>query len=223
MDKLQFQEKLAGVLRLGESKGNIIDKEEVEAYFAEEALSGEQMELVFDYLLSQKVIVKGYVKSGGSVTPAERAAEAEVRFSREEEQYLSAYEQDLSMMPENDPLARLLTQIVEMAKEMYHPAVFLGDLIQEGSMGLMLARSEGAGEEGMLAMARESMQTLLESQSERKLQDQKMADKVNNLDEQIKKLSEEMGRKISVDELTEFMDITEEEVEDILRLAGEEI
>ena len=54
-----------------------------------------------------------------------------------------------------------------------------------------------------------------------KLRDRKMVEKVNNLDEQIKKLTEEMGRKISVDELVELMGVSEEEIEDILRLAGE--
>lgn len=226
MEKLQFQGKLAGVLALGEGKGNVLNKEEVEAYFAEEALSAEQMELVFDYLLSQKVIVKGYVKSGGSVIPAEsgeNAEAAERKFSAEEGQYLKAYEEDLNQMPKGDPLADMLVKVMEMAKEIHHPAVFLGDLIQEGNMGLMMAQNEGAEEADMLAMARESMQAFLESQSEMKLRDKKMADKVNHLDEQIKKLSEEMGRKVSVDELTEFLNITEEEVEDILRLAGEEI
>ena len=86
---------------------------------------------------------------------------------------------------------------------------------------MMLAASQTEEEETMLLMARESMQALLESQTEMKLQDRKMVKKVNNLDEQIKKLTEEMGRKISVDELVELMGVSEEEIEDILRLAGE--
>ena len=223
MERLQFREKLAGVLRLCKDMENVIAKEAVETYFAEEELSAEQMELVFDYLLSQKVIVKGYVKAGGSVRPAAVEEEAEKRFSQEEEQYLRAYELDLRQMPADDPFGPLLCRILEMAKEMHRPSVFLGDLIQEGNMGMMMAQQECAKEEALLEMARESMQAFLESQSETRLQDKKMVDRVNSLDEQIKKLSEEMGRKVGVDELTEFLKITEEEVEDILRLAGEEI
>ena len=125
------------------------------------------------------------------------------------------------MMKGDEPFAALLPRIVEMAKEMHRPEVFIGDLIQEGNMGMMLAASQTEEEETMLLMARESMQALLESQTEMKLQDRKMVEKVNNLDEQIKKLTEEMGRKISVDELVELMGVSEEEIEDILRLAGE--
>ena len=51
-ERLEFREKLAGILTLCESQNNITDKATVEAYFAEDNLSAEQMELVFDYLLS---------------------------------------------------------------------------------------------------------------------------------------------------------------------------
>ena len=70
-ERLEFREKLAGILALCASQNNITDKTTVEEYFAEDNLSKEQMELVFDYLLSQKVIVKGYVKAGGSIKNAE--------------------------------------------------------------------------------------------------------------------------------------------------------
>ena len=67
------------------------------------------------------------------------------------------------------------------------------------------------------------MQALLESQEETKKQDNRMVEKVNDLDEQIKKLSDELGRKVSVDELEEFAGITEDEISNILKLAGEEL
>lgn len=50
-----------------------------------------------------------------------------------------------------------------------------------------------------------------------------MVEKVNDLDEQIKKLSDELGRKVSVDELEESAGITEDEISNILKLAGEEL
>lgn len=219
-EKLQFREKLAGILQLCEKNKNVIIKAEVEEYFAGDDLTHEQMELVFDYLLSQKVIVKGYVKSGGSVTAASGKTGTS-SLTREEEQYLEVYERELEMMKEDEPFKALLPRIVELAKELHHPEVFIGDLIQEGNMGMMLASEQMEEEKTMLLMAKESMQALLESQTETHLQDRKMVEKVNNLDEQIKKLTEEMGRKVSVDELVELMGVSEEEIEDILRLAGE--
>ena len=222
-ERLEFREKLAGILALCASQNNITDKTTVEEYFAEDNLSKEQMELVFDYLLSQKVIVKGYVKAGGSIKNAEKPEDV-VRYTQEEQDYLNLYEQDLKGLREGDQLKELLPAILSMAKEMHRTDIYIGDLVQEGNMGLMLAMEEHEGDmEALLSMAKESMQALLESQEETKKQDNRMVEKVNDLDEQIKKLSEEMGRKVSVDELEEFLDITEDEISDILKLAGEEL
>ena len=222
-ERLEFREKLAGILALCASQNNITDKTTVEEYFAEDNLSKEQMELVFDYLLSQKVIVKGYVKAGGSIKNAEKPEDV-VRYTQEEQDYLNLYEQDLKGLREGDPLKELLPAILSMAKEMHRTDIYIGDLVQEGNMGLMLAMEEHEGDmEALLSMAKESIQALLESQEETKKQDNRMVEKVNDLDEQIKKLSEEMGRKVSVDELEEFLDITEDEISDILKLAGEEL
>ena len=222
-ERLEFREKLAGILALCASQNNITDKTTVEEYFAEDNLSKEQMELVFDYLLSQKVIVKGYVKAGGSIKNAEKPEDV-VRYTQEEQDYLNLYEQDLKGLREGDPLKELLPAILSMAKEMHRTDIYIGDLVQEGNMGLMLAMEEHEGDmEALVSMAKESMQALLESQEETKKQDNRMVEKVNDLDEQIKKLSEEMGRKVSVDELEEFLDITEDEISDILKLAGEEL
>ena len=62
-DKLKFQEKLSGILHLAEEKQMHLNIEEIEKFFEEEALSAQQIELVCDYLLSQKVAVSGYEKN----------------------------------------------------------------------------------------------------------------------------------------------------------------
>lgn len=222
-ERLEFREKLAGILTLCESQNSITDKATVEAYFAEDNLSAEQMEFVFDYLLSKKVIVKGYVKAGGSIKNAENTEEP-IRYTQEEQDYLNLYEQDLKGLRDGDPLKELLPAILTMAKEMHRADIYIGDLVQEGNMGLMLAMEDHADDtEALLSMAKESMQALLESQEETKKQDNRMVEKVNDLDEQIKKLSDELGRKVSVDELEEFAGITEDEISNILKLAGEEL
>ena len=63
----------------------------------------------------------------------------------------------------------------------------------------------------------------LESQTETRRQDKKMVERVSELDETIKSMSEELGRKVSVEEVADKLGITEAEIEDILKLAGEEV
>ena len=220
-DKLQFRKKLAEILEFCAARNNIVERGDVEEFFESENLSAEQLELVFDYLLSQKVIVKGYIKAGGNVFVAEKEDTA---FSDEETQYLKIYESDLAAMKPSDAFYNILPQVVEIAKQLHVADVFIGDLIQEGNMGIMLAAADGEDDETeLLRMAKESMQMMIESESEEKVQDQKMVDKVQELDDQIEKFTKEMGRKITVDELAQFMDKSVEDILDVIRLAGEEI
>jgi len=55
-----------------------------------------------------------------------------------------------------------------------------------------------------------------------KHQDNKMVEKVVFLDESLKNLTEDLNRKPTLEELADYMEMTEEEVNDILRLTGEE-
>ena len=48
-----------------------------------------------------------------------------------------------------------------------------------------------------------------------------IADRLNELSDGIKELSGELERQVSVEELSAFMDMPVEEIEDLLKLAGE--
>lgn len=221
--KLQFREKLNGILELGKEKHRVLAMEDVEKYFEEDALSEEQMELVYDYLLSQKIAVTGYVKKGGTVLEKKE----EKHFSNEEEAYLETYLEEMSVMrPQNEieeKLKQYFPKVVEIAKELHNSELFIGDLIQEGNIGLMLAvENEGAGETEILEGIRQMMQLLVEEQEEVKHQDNKMVEKVKFLDESLKNLTEDLGRKPTLEELADYMEMTEDDVNDIIRLTGED-
>ena len=91
-DRLEFQGKLGWILEEAKEHANRIQKEEIERYFENDDLSDEQMELVYDYLLSQKVAVSGYERKHGRVYAAE---EKESTLTQEEQTYLQNYEGEL--------------------------------------------------------------------------------------------------------------------------------
>ena len=237
----EFLKKLNGLVLVAKEQENRITIEEVESYFSDRELSEEQMELVFDYLLSQKVVVKGYIKVNS------QEAEEKPKFTEEEKAYLKEYQEDLKafkpatdsereelfakVLQGNDSAKERLTQIylkevVRIAEEMYQPSVFLGDLIQEGNVGLLLGvemlTDVESADEIITGQIRQSMQMLLEEEQELSSRDKKMVEKVSMLDESIKNLTEELGRKVTIDELAVYMGVTEDEIEDILRLTGED-
>lgn len=242
-NRAEFLKKLNGLLELAKQTDNRICIDEVKAYFVQDNLTEEQMELVFDYLLAQKVVVQGYLK----VPEENKESEIEITYTDEEQAYLEEYLQDLAAFKEvseserqvlfeqaaeGDAKAKqrlmeiYLKEVVDIAKMMYHPEVFLGDLIQEGNVGLILGvdmlTDAKTAHETIVNQIKQSMQMLLEEHTELSQRDKKMIEKVSMLDEGIKALTEEMGRKVSIDELAVHMGMTEEEIEDILRLMGEE-
>lgn len=237
--KTEFLEKLNRLLKLAQGQGNQITIEEVKAYFSEDALTEEQVELVFEYLMAQKVAVKGYVKL--------TTEEDEVKFTEEEQQYLKEYELELKsirapkegeteelfpkvIQGDENAKSRLIEiymrQVVRMAKQVHQPEVFLGDLIQEGNLGIVLGvemiTDPKTADETITLQIKQSMQLLLEEQSELSNRDKKMVEKVQALDESIQALTEELGRKVTIDELAVYMGLEVEEIEDILKLTGEE-
>ena len=238
--RAEFLKKLNGLVAMAKGQGDQITIDEVKAYFADAALTEEQLELVFDYLLAQKVVVKGYIKMT-------EAVEEKITYTEEEEAYLKEYLNDLEAFKEEKAgekeslFAKLiggdasaknrltelyLKEVVEIAKEMYHPELFLGDIIQEGNVGLILGldmlADVATAHETIVNQVKQCIQMLIEEHAEVKSRDNKMVEKVTMLDESIKTLTEELGRKVTIDELAVYMGMTEEEIDDILRLMGEE-
>lgn len=237
-----FQKKLAELLVRAQDQNLRLKREEVESFFGGDALSPDQLKLVFDYLLSRKIVVEGYLKEREGVPlPPEALV------------YLDQYEEALSSQEaerEGERFCLLqqlaagesggkerLTQIyqplvLQAVRELALPEVPVADLIQEGNLHLLLAleavrtglqRDPAVIHEEILRKIRQGIQALAEQQKDEKSRDRRMAAKVQDLKDSVEILKEEMGRKVYLDELADFMNISQEEAEDILRLAGEEV
>lgn len=254
MNKEQrFIEKLSLIKEKALSQNSRISQEEVKQFFEEEILSEEQMLLVYDYLLSQRITVTGYMKSGEILSQKEESKPC--NYSSEEEEYLKEYREDLAALRaekpgerqklltlaaagDTDSKARLtelyLPVVLEIALQMRCPEVFLGDLVQEGNVSLMLAldflKGEGVLEQPEAEVdirlrkeIRQGIQVLIEEQTEQKRCDKKMEQQVNDLDAALHRLADEKGRAVTMEELAEYMEISEEGILDIMKLAGEDL
>lgn len=221
--KLEFMKKLSQILEMARQQDNHIEIKEVEEFFEEDHLSEEQMDLVCEYLLSEKVAVIGYVKEAGTI---EEIEEEEKHLTQEEQNYLCDYLASLNeSRTEDSSMIKYLLKVAEMAQELYCPDIFIGDLIQEGNVSLILALEKYKGaeeEEKILSEIRSAMEVSIAERNETLRRDKSMVGKVQRLDEQLKNLTEEMGRKVSIDELAEHAEITEDEIKSILSLAGED-
>jgi len=259
----KFRKKLQEILRIAEEKDGHIAKDEVAEFFKENQLSDEQMNLVYSFLLSRKILVEGYDKDVTEEFAPEVAAQMESReengdtdgylWTEEDQAWLEDYAGELEAIPPEEEgewdklVGRLkdgdhaavrrlselfLPEVVEEAKKMYEPGLHLSDLIQEGSLQLVLyidqadpeqLEDRDAARQKLLQEVHEGILAMLEEQREVHTRDQRMVERVEELKQSITNLKEQLGRKVYVDELAEYMHISEDEVEDILRLAGENI
>ena len=103
---------------------------------------------------------------------------------------------------------------------------FLMDLVQEGNVGLLVAlesvvKAETA-EQAIDAAVRETISDFMEEHRVQKHKDNTVVNKVNRLKDAIEELSDGDDMDFSVAELSAYLDMSVEEIEDILRIAGEE-
>lgn len=247
----EFLERLKELLDIAAVSGNRITTEEVGAFFGESELSEEQMLLVYDYLLAQKISVVGYMKEKDLKEKAvnEKTEEdTQAVYTPEEQEYLEEYRRELSGICQEeagekerlfeaaaagDVLAKsrltelYLSAVLGIAEQMHCQEVFLGDLVQEGNVSLLLALdlldSTENTEQFLLEEIRQGMEQLIEEQKEQKRCDRRMEQQVNHLDDTLHQLADEKGRAVTIDELAKYMKMSEEEILDIMKLAGEDL
>lgn len=230
-----FAKTLEQVRKTAKEQGNCISVEQVEEAFQELALSGEQLELVYDYLKKHKV---------GIGEPVD----LDEYLSEEEMDYLEEYKKELKLLSpvsegekeaitlsamagEKDAQQRLiavyLPQVVEISKLYAGQGAYLEDLIGEGNVALtmgvtMLGCVEHATEaEGMLIkMIMDAMEEFIAETAADDERSRKALQKVNKVAKKAKELSEDLKRKVTVAELSKETGMSEKSILEALRFCG---
>lgn len=233
-----FAQTLEQVRQHAADQGGWISEEDVQEAFAPLALSGEQLQMVYDYLVKQRIGI------GAPVNPDDYLTE-------EEKNYLQNYLDELAALPgaspgekeavtlsamagDPDAQSRLaiiyLPDVVEVARLYSGQGVPLEDLIGEGNLALsmgvsMLGALEHASEaQGMLGrMMMDAMEELIQEQHSMENADQRMAERINRVLEAARALSEELHRKVTVEELAQETKLSEKSIRDAIRLSGHQI
>lgn len=233
-----FARTLEQIKETAAAQGRTVTREQVETAFGPLGLDDAQMKLVYDYLHQNKIGI------GEPVDPDEYLAD-------EEKDYLETYLSQLRDMPKLSPgekeavtlsamagdadaQSRLaeayLPEVVEIAKLYAGQGVYLEDLIGEGNMAVamgvtMLGAMEYASEaQGMLGkMIMDAMEEYIALNAEEARKDKKIADKVNQVADAARALSEELRRKVTVEEVMEESGLSRKAIEDAVRMSGGKI
>ena len=235
MERSVFVEALTQLKELATMQGNMITTEQLEEQLAVLSLDEEQKTLVMQYLKDARIGV-------------DEPANPDEYVTGEDRKYLDMYLEELKELPpcpdgkkealllaamagEKDVLTELiqafLPQVVDIAKLYVGQGVLLEDLIGEGNVALatlmdMLGSQESAAEaEEMIAqMIMSAMEELVYENREEQGELEEILEKANLLLEKANALSEELLRKVTLQEVSEQTGFSVEEIQEILRITG---
>lgn len=245
-ERIIFREMLSEIKELADEKGNTLTVEEIREFFANAHLKEEQLSMIYEYLAGQKIKVVGYESPSAGA-----AAEEQEAGNLTEDEYMEMYLNDLESIAqateeEEEKLFRMaaagdgaaksrlveiyLKLVCEVAHTYAYGSLPLSDLIQEGNVALMLALNDlevmehlQAYREYLYRAISGAMEEALTEQKDLKDMDEQIAERVNHLNESVHNLERDLEHKVSVAELSAYLEMPMEEIRDILRMAGDEI
>lgn len=235
MDRSVFVEALSQLKELAAMQGNMITSEQLEEQLSVLSLDKEQKSLVLQYLKDARIGV-------------DEPANPDDYMAGEDRQYLDMYLQELKELPpcpsgrkealllsamagEKDVLGELiqafLPQVVDIAKLYVGQGVLLEDLIGEGNVALatlmdMLGSQESAAEaEEMIAqMIMKAMEELICENNDEQGELEEILEKANHILEKANALSEELLRKVTLQEVSGQTGYSVDEIGEILKITG---
>ena len=238
MDQTRFVERIEELVRTGREQGGKVSKEQVEEAAMDLNLPVSGLNAVYEYLNSKKIGI-------------EEALHIEEALSEEDRNYLELYFEELKELTEYSEgekeahyisamaghlesqtkvIEIMLPQVVDIARLYADQGVPIEDLIGEGNVALsagvtMLGALESGKEvPGALAsMVMNAMEQLIEEESDIRGKDQKIVSKVNKVADAARELAEDLGRKVTVEELMAETKFSRKTIEDAIRFSGEKI
>lgn len=236
--ELLFAKTLEKVKDIAKEQGNCISEEQVQKEFEVLGLNNDQLQMVYDYLVKHKIGIGQPVNIDDYL-------------SEEEKDYLQTYLDEIDALPQvsagekeaitlsamaGDPDAQgrlteiYLPDVVEIAKLYTGQGVLLEDLIGEGNVAVaigvtMLGCLENASEaQGMLGkMIMDAMEEYIQETASNEKADQKIVDKVNKVMDAAKELSDELKRKVTIEELMQETGMSRNKILEAIRFSSNNI
>lgn len=237
-NQVKFAKILEDIKFNARSAGGFVKESDVYEAFGDMNLSDEQYNMVFDYLKEHKIGIDAPLDDAEALSKEERTIIDTYTDELSLIQKLSDGEKEAYIMAamNNDKEAisilanHYLPKVLEIAKLYVGQGLALEDLIGEGNLAVlegvsMLGALESPSEaDGMIyKLIMDAMEDSISEDYNERMNDEKLSSKVNNVADKAAKLSEEIGRKITVDELVENTSLSKKAVLEAIKLTGNKI
>ena len=237
-NELKFTKAIEELKYTARQRGGYVTRDEVLEALSDMALKQDQTELVFDYLKSNRIGIDAPLDSDEYLSSEDKDLykmyEEELKsvdkISEEQKDayIMAAMNNDFSFSEEL--INYYLPKVVEISKLYASQGVMTEDLIGEGNLALtqgiyMLSASENPKDaENMLTgLIMSAMEELISENYEEASKEEKIADKVNKVAQKAAELAKELGRSITVDELSENTSLSKKAIIEAVKMSGNKI
>lgn len=237
-NQVVFAEKLNELKDLASMQGNVVTKEQVEEQFSYMKLNKAQKELIYEYLHNAKIGI-------------DEPVDLDEFLTEDDKKYIDMYLEELSeieipddsvvdayliqaMAGEKDVYGQIITaflpQVVDIAKMYVGQGVSYEDLIGEGNVALtvlmdMLGSQDSPKEcrEMIASMVMQAMEELIDENKTESESFDEWARSANEVLDKAKEMSEELLRKVTIEELCKEYDLDPEFVKNVCEVTGNAI
>ncbi len=234
----EFAEIIKLVTRTARENKNTISKEQIDMAFSELDLDEKQLTMVYDYLKSHKIGVGEDVSFDEDLTEEEKNYLDDYIESLKSIDKLSDGELEALQMSaiagdknaQDKLIENYLPLVVDVARMYSEQGVFIEDLIGEGNVALTkgVTMLEAVGEpqevEAFLyKLILDAMEKIIQENLSEDAGMQKVLNLVNEVADKAKELSEDLRRKVTVEELMEETGWDEDKIRDAIKFSGDNI
>lgn len=230
----EFLKSVIRIKALAKEQKGVLSREQVVEHFGE--LSDSQMKLLYDFFKEEKISVSDNVPltsdDGEPVSALSLyLSELNDRKSQDHDDRLKEIEKIMRDTKKWDDLSLLfLNDVVDIARLYEGQGVYREDLIGEGNVALMLAcrmaeyaESPEEVESIFTEQIMNAMESLIMENTKDDGMDVRILEKANDLLEKAKELSETLMRKVTPSEIAKEYELDVSDVNETIRLSGNEI
>ncbi len=234
----EFADTLKYVTRLARENKNVISKEQVDDAFSELDLDEKQLQMVYEYLNQHNIGIDEAIDTSDNLTTEESNYLQDYLESLEGLEKLTDGEKEAVSMAaiagdknaQDKLIENYLPLVVDVARMYAEQGVFLEDLIGEGNVALTkgVTMLDAVGEPSevesfLYKLMLDAMEKIIEENLAEDTGMQKVLSLVNEVNDKAKELSEDLRRKVTVEELMEETGWDEEKIRDAIKFSGDNI
>lgn len=240
-DKNQFLQDLTTLVKMAKTNQNRITKQEIRDYFSDMDLNEGQRAMIYRYMTDQGVYIDGYELWDEPVSEEDYQENDQVESAivaiymeelKDKNQLAPEQEQFVArkMLMGDEEARQLLIEsnlnlVTAIAKQYKGRNLPLGDLIQEGNLGLLMGVGEYELASGLTfhdfiaGTIQKAIEDALVEDSRETISARKVASRANELSDLATEMAKELEREATPKELAEHMGITEDAVRELMKIS----